>query len=79
MEPQVDLGNIITIGVILITALASYVRNKTKMESNFESLEKLFDEKLNNVTNRLDTMNGNVKGLSEWRLDHIQKCHGEKK
>ena len=73
-----DIGTIITIAVIIITAFANYIRNKTRMELEFTNLKALFDEKIGNIVNRLDTMNGNVKGLSEWRIEHLEKCHGKK-
>ena len=73
-----DIGTIVTVVVILVTAFANYIRNKTRMQIEFTGLQDLFNEKIGNIVNRLDTMNGNVKNLSEWRIEHLEKSHGKK-
>ena len=58
---QVDLGNIITIGVILVTWFVNMIRSKTKIEMRLDSID-----------NRLDKQNGRIEKTEDRLIEHIE-------
>lgn len=64
---QFDLGNIITIAVIIVTAVLNFMRSKTKVET-----------KLDFLAEQVQKQNGRISKLEDHNLQHLEVHHGRK-
>jgi len=66
MESTFTWGNVITVAVVILTALLNYWKSTTKIEIEIRQLKE-----------EVKRQNGNVASLQSWTLHHVECGHNK--
>ena len=64
---NIDWGNLITICVIIVTAILNHIRSKTKIETRLDFLAE-----------QITKQNSRIGKLEDYNLKHLEDCHSKK-